>query len=62
MLENIVDALLEGRDSLVITLKARAAITRRGPKLVVNNDGKSKTKTRNVCFPGATPKEAWNFS
>jgi meiotic recombination protein SPO11 len=57
-----VDGLLEEKELLTITLKSRAAISRRQNNIV---DGANKTpepKERDINFPGASAQEAWNFS
>ena len=63
MLETIVDALLEEHEALTITLKSRAALSRR--RTAVTSDGSAmipEPKERNINFPGASAQEAWNFS
>jgi meiotic recombination protein SPO11 len=62
MLERIVDGLLEDSEALTITLKSRAALSRRRI-VVANGDGRvPEPKERDLNFPGATAQEAWNFT
>jgi meiotic recombination protein SPO11 len=62
MLERIVDGLLEDSEALTITLKSRAALSRR-QTLVANGDRRvPEPKQREINFPGATAQEAWNFT
>lgn len=61
-MEDIVDALLEERESLTLKLKSRATLSRRR---VISKDTAGRIpepKERSVSFPGATAQEAWNFS
>ena len=63
MLETIVDALLEEHEALTITLKSRAALSRR--RTTTTADGQAlipEPKERDINFPGANAQEAWNFS
>ncbi|KAF1941179.1 DNA topoisomerase IV, alpha subunit [Clathrospora elynae] len=62
MLERIVDGLLEESESLTITLKSRAALSRRRTN-AVDGDGRApEPKERDINFPGASAQEAWNFT
>ena len=63
MLETIVDALLEEHEALTITLKSRAALSRRRTTTVGDGQGLvPKPKERDINFPGVNAQEAWNFS
>ncbi|USP72959.1 meiosis-specific topoisomerase spo11 [Curvularia clavata] len=62
MLERIIDCLLRGDQSLTITLKSRAALSRRNTVGVEGNGSIPKPKEREIKFPGANPQEAWNFT
>ena len=62
MLEGIVDCLLQGDESLTITLKSRAALSRRIPTGIEGGGSTPKPKERDFNFPGANAQEAWNFS
>jgi meiotic recombination protein SPO11 len=62
MLERIVDGLLEESDALTITLRSRAAQSRKR-EYATGHDGQlPQAKVRDISFPGATAQEAWNFS
>jgi meiotic recombination protein SPO11 len=62
MLEKIVDALLEEHEALTITLKSRAALSRRRTAIAADDQGKiPEPKERDINFPGANAQEAWNF-
>lgn len=62
MLERIVDGLLEESEALTITVKSRAALSRR-QTTATNGDGHvPAAKIRDINFPGATAQEAWNFT
>ncbi|KAL1799060.1 hypothetical protein ACET3X_003097 [Alternaria dauci] len=63
MLEMIVDALLDEHEALTITLKSRAALSRR--RMATSSDGRAiipEPKERDINFPGASAQEAWNFT
>lgn len=62
MLERIVDCLLQGDQSLTITLKSRAALSRRNAVGVEGDGSVPKPKERDINFPGTNAQEAWNFS
>jgi meiotic recombination protein SPO11 len=61
MLEKIVDGLLEEHEALTITLKSRAALSRRRTTAAVGDGRPPEPKERDVNFPGASAQEAWNF-
>jgi meiotic recombination protein SPO11 len=62
MLEDMVDALLEEREALTITLKSRAALSRRRTTKADGQRQIPEPKERDINFPGASAQEAWNFS
>jgi len=62
MLERIVDGLLDDHNSLTITLKSRAALSRRQTAVSEAHGKLPEPKERDINFPGATAQEAWNFS
>ncbi|KAH7396225.1 Spo11/DNA topoisomerase VI subunit A [Pyrenochaeta sp. MPI-SDFR-AT-0127] len=62
MLERIVDSLLEEDRSLTITLKSRAALSRRRTTNIDEYGQIPEAKTRDISFPGASAQEAWNFT
>lgn len=62
MLKDIVDGLLDGRESLTITLKSRANTSRRIIQTDRTNRALPEPKERVISFPGASAQEAWNFS
>jgi len=62
MLERIVDGLLDDHNSLTITLKSRAALSRRQTTAAEAYAKLPEPKEREINFPGATAQEAWNFS
>ena len=62
MLERIVDCLLQGHEPLTITLKSRAAISRRKTSGAEGDGPIPEPKERDINFPGANAQEAWNFS
>ncbi|KAF2170797.1 hypothetical protein M409DRAFT_63857 [Zasmidium cellare ATCC 36951] len=53
--ERIVDALLNEKDEISITLKSRK--TNRSAR-----DGEATSSERLICFPGKSAEEAWRFS
>ena len=61
MLERIVDGLLEENESLTITLKSRAAPSRRRANALDGDGHPPEPKQRDISFPGASTQEAWNF-
>ncbi|KAF1848071.1 DNA topoisomerase IV, alpha subunit [Cucurbitaria berberidis CBS 394.84] len=62
MLERIVDGLLEESESLTITLKSRASLSRRRTNVLDSNGPPPEPKERDISFPGASAQEAWNFT
>jgi meiotic recombination protein SPO11 len=62
MLERLVDGLLEESETLTITLKSRAGISRRGTKTARSVGKAPEPRTRDINFPGTSAQEAWNFS
>jgi meiotic recombination protein SPO11 len=62
MLERIVDGLLEEHEALTITLKSRTGFSRRRAYDASSDRKVPEPRERDICFPGATAQEAWNFS
>ncbi|KAF1835351.1 DNA topoisomerase IV, alpha subunit [Decorospora gaudefroyi] len=62
MIEKIVDGLLEGHGVLTITLKSRAALSRRRIAATEADGRVPEPKERDINFPGANAQEAWNFT
>ncbi|KAJ5060945.1 hypothetical protein J3E74DRAFT_474080 [Bipolaris maydis] len=62
MLERIIDGLLGQHESLTITLKSRAAFSRRNAPSNEGDESIPKPKERDINFPGANAQEAWKFS
>ena len=62
MIELIVDAQLEDHEALTITLKSRAALSRRRSATADGQEQTPEPKERDINFPGASAQEAWNFS
>jgi meiotic recombination protein SPO11 len=62
MLERILDGLLGEHESLTITLKSRAALSRKNPAVTEGYGSIPKPKERDINFPGTNAQEAWNFS
>ncbi|KAF2198536.1 DNA topoisomerase IV, alpha subunit [Delitschia confertaspora ATCC 74209] len=63
ILTDVVDALIEDRDQLSITLRTRSGTS--GRKFDAANGivpTASAFKTRKITFPGNTPQEAWRFT
>jgi meiotic recombination protein SPO11 len=57
-----VDGLLEEHEALTITLKSRAALSRRRTTAAEGDGRAPEPKERDINFPGASAQEAWNFS
>ncbi|KAF2084646.1 DNA topoisomerase IV, alpha subunit [Saccharata proteae CBS 121410] len=57
MLESMVDVLLEKEGELTITLRTRPSARPTSVPSATNT-----TPTRDICFPGKTPEEAWRFT
>ncbi|RAR04118.1 meiosis-specific topoisomerase spo11 [Stemphylium lycopersici] len=62
MLERIVDGLLEGHESLTITLKSRSTLSRRRITAAEGDGPIPPPKERDINFPGANAQEAWSFN
>ncbi|EUC36914.1 hypothetical protein COCCADRAFT_2054 [Bipolaris zeicola 26-R-13] len=62
MLERIIDGLLGQHESLTITLKSRAAFSRRNAPSNEGDGSIPKPKERDINFPGANAQEAWKFT
>ncbi|ENI08117.1 hypothetical protein COCC4DRAFT_117899, partial [Bipolaris maydis ATCC 48331] len=62
MLERIIDGLLGQHESLTITLKSRAAFSRRNAPSNEGDESIPKPKERDINFPGANAQEAWKFT
>jgi hypothetical protein len=62
MIEKIVDGLLEEHEVITITLKSRAALSRRRVTAAEGDARTLEPKERDINFPGASAQEAWNFS
>ncbi|KAI4942176.1 hypothetical protein J4E91_010150 [Alternaria rosae] len=62
MIELIVDAQLEDYEAITITLKSRAALSRRRSATADGQEQTPEPKERDINFPGTSAQEAWNFS
>lgn len=62
IMESLADGILEDRGSLAIPLRTRASKPKACTTPPADRGSANKIhRTKDVCFPGSTPREAWRF-
>lgn len=62
MIGQMIDCIMDGSEALGISLRTRAAMSRKEIGMGKGQTKSPEPKLRKIRFPGTTAKEAWNFS